>query len=85
MIGRFLTGRTNHLDVASACLTSAAKSEIIDSPSRVNPIALNAHTDSAITVVELNRYAVGVGERVGVGPRLVSCESDRLPGSGCFD
>jgi len=39
MIGRFLTGRTNHLDAASACLTSAGKSEIIDSPSRVNPAA----------------------------------------------
>jgi hypothetical protein len=36
-------------------------------------------------VVELNRYAVGVGERVGVGPRLVSCESDPLVGSGCID
>ena len=35
--------------------------------------------------VELNRYAVGVGERVGVGPRLVSCESAPLPGSGCVD
>jgi hypothetical protein len=39
MIGRFLTGRTNHLDVASARLTSAGKIEIIDSPSRVNPAA----------------------------------------------
>ena len=39
MIGRFLTGRTNHLDVASACLTSAGTSEINDSPSRVNPAA----------------------------------------------
>ena len=52
MIGRFLTGRANHLDVASACLTSAGKSEIIDSPSRVNPIALNAHINFAKWVVK---------------------------------
>ena len=58
MIGRFLTGRTNYLDVAAACLTSAGKSEIIDSPSRVNPIALNAHTNSAKTVLfsDVSKY-----------------------------
>jgi hypothetical protein len=39
----------------------------------------------AKTNVELNRYAVGVGERVGVGPRLVSCERDSPAGSGCID
>ena len=27
-------------------------------------------------VVELNRYPVGAGEWIGVGPRLVSCECD---------
>ncbi len=32
--------------------------------------------------VELNRYAVGVGEWIGVGTRLVSCECDGLAGSG---
>ena len=35
--------------------------------------------------VELNRYAVGAGEWIGVGPRLVSCESDPLAGSGYID
>jgi len=37
------------------------------------------------TTVELNRYAVGVGEWIGVGPRFVSCECDGLAGSGCID
>ena len=31
---------------------------------------------------QLNRYAVGVGEWIGVGTRLVSCECDGLAGSG---
>ncbi len=35
--------------------------------------------------VELNRYAVGVGEWIGVGPCFVSCECDGLAGSGCID
>jgi hypothetical protein len=40
---------------------------------------------TAKTLVELNRCAVGVGERVGVGPRLVGYESHPLVGSGCVD
>jgi hypothetical protein len=40
---------------------------------------------SGNTLVELNRCAVGVGERVGVGPRLVGYESHPLVGSGCVD
>ena len=35
--------------------------------------------------VELNRYAVGSGAWIGAGPRLVSCECDGMPGSGCSD
>ena len=50
------------------------------------PLAAIVHQkQSGKTVVELNRYAVGVGERVGVGPRLVSCERDSPVGSGCID
>ncbi len=42
-------------------------------------------TSDKLLNVELNRYAVGAGELVGVGPRFVSCESDSLAGSGCID
>ena len=35
--------------------------------------------------VELNRYAVGSCAWIGVGPRLVSCECNVLPGSGYID
>jgi hypothetical protein len=37
------------------------------------------------TVVELNRYAVGSCAWIGVGPRLVCCEYNVLPGSGYID
>ncbi len=35
--------------------------------------------------LELNRCAVGAGERFGVGRRFVSCECEGLLGSGCID
>jgi len=34
---------------------------------------------------ELNRYAVGAGEWIGVDPRFVSCACDGLRGSDCID
>jgi hypothetical protein len=57
-----------------------------DEVSRTFPYVFQPSRDSCHqTNVELNRYAVGAGEWVGVSPRLVSCECDPLAGSGCID
>jgi len=42
-------------------------------------------TSDKLLNVELNRYAAGAGEWIGVGPRFVSCECDSLARSGCID
>ena len=40
---------------------------------------------SRSSFVELNRYAAGAGEWIGISPRFVSCERDALVRSGCVD
>ena len=48
---------------------------LVTSPTSV--LRVMARNDSA-QAPELNRYAVGVGEWVGVGSRLMSCECEGL-------